>query len=1135
MFINNKASRLRDIACLAFAVSILVTGCGGGSSDNDNSSAAADGSSASSSTAASSSSSATSLSVSASVTGWASAGNGTTGGANAPASNIYVVHNRAELNAALANKNSASYASNSSAAAAEPKLIYIVGTIWGTDLGNGKFADEAYYKSLSSTAAKWDFDLYIKSVDQSYKPTADEATAIKALGSARTTFANIQKAQIQFVIPSNTTILGVGSDAKIIDGYFSINATSNIIIRNLEFQAPQDLAPAYTNTVGKEEWNARYKAISVVTGKQLWFDHCTFSDGAHFDSKEIRTINGVTKEVMRHDGLLDIEDSSDFITVSYSIFKNHDKTNMVGGSGDGNAKKERGLNHMTFSNNIWQDSVQRAPRARFGQIHLYNNYYTGNTDATSYGMSYYIGMGAESSILSENNVFDITGSQASAARVISNLNGYQFKDNGSWYNGKPASAELEAAAKAALEARWDAASSAATKSGFNIAAYTNELGWKPGYSYTLGSSAQQVRDHNVANAGAGKLPLSAPASSRPMLDDTTAANYTVAKALAGGDAWAPQTVNAGLPNAGHLDPASFTADYVVAKDGSTGYSTIQSALNAAAASTAARVYIQVKAGTYTEQLVVPASTTTAITLYSTESSPAAVLITSNLAQVSTAADYKALVGSTYESSIYFTNNTKEGNTVYKACAAKTGAIGKECSTTARIRNNGFNAVNLSFVNAWGDSDASNNQALAVMVEKVDKVVFDNVRLASNQDTLYLSNSGKRVYFAGGEITGDVDFIFGPGVGVFDGSTIRYTGARKPSGGFIAAPSTLASQTYGLLFNNCVFSADDATADDSVYLARQWDDGSGSVGKMIVRDSVIGRHVSLGSSPWRATTINNAPTVLAAGGETYLGEFHNWDMVQRSGASSSAGAASSASSSAASSSAAASSAAASSSASSVAAGSGSDTPIAGSGTLTNAYLSAGLPLSSGTSYDSTNGIYTLVSAGGMGSISSTTGSTDSMQFAYRKITGDFTLTARLTALGAAGVPSTTNARAGLMVRNSLAEGSRYYGLLMRGSSRLQWEQRKNDNETNNSSTLSPTYEIPVTAAAPLWLRLVRSGSSITVSYSADGVKWSGAKTQDFATAGYTPFDSSVYVGLVGVSGSTTVTSTSVFDFVTLIAN
>ncbi|MDO6387105.1 pectinesterase family protein [Uliginosibacterium sp. 31-12] len=1142
--------RTLGVLCLGSAMLGLLAACGGGGSSGTNSTSSSGnngGSAASSqatsnsassqsegdsaSSAAAQTSAASALSVPVGVTGWASQGTGTTGGAGAPASNIYVVHNRAELKAALANQNSPTYATNATTAKSEAKIIYVVGSIYGTDLGNGQFANEAYYKTLTTTYKNinnWDFEAYIGYVTA--QATGGTATTEQtAAASARSIMQNAQKAQIEFSVPSNTTILGVGADAKIIDGFLTVNATSNIVIRNLEFQAPQDLGTSYTWTAGKEEWNAKFKAINMVTGKQIWIDHCTFSDGANFDSKEVRTINGVTKHVQRHDGLLDIEDSSDYVTVSYSIFKNHDKTNMVGGSGDGNGAKERAYNRLTFSNNIWQDTTQRAPRARFGQIHLYNNSYSGNTDSADYPVSYYVGMGAESRILSEANVFDMSGSKATVARVMSNLNGYQFKDVGSWFNGVAASAELEAAAKAALDARWNDARKAADGSStptadkinsvFTLAAYTNQLGWTPAYSYTPGSSANVVRAHNLVNAGAGKLPVTAASSTRPMLDDTAASNATVAKALAGSDAWAPQSVNAGQPNAGRLYPAGFTADFIVTKDGSTPYSTIQSALNAASTSTAARVYIQVKAGDYNEQLIV-SNTAAAITLYSSEADATKVRIYNALSQGSLGASYNTFVtNSTY------TGNT-DATTLYNACSKKTGSVGKECSATIRVRNNGFQLVNLSVENAWVETGSS-DQAVAVMVDKADKVVLDGVRLISNQDTLYLANSGKRVYVTASDISGDVDFIFGAGIGVFEGSTIRTLGTRKPSGTSITSPSTTAStQTVGLLFNNSVFLADSATTDNSIYLARQWDDSATDApGKVLVRNSVLGKHVALTSGPWSPTVIGGSATQY-----TYLNEYRNWDEVQKasSSATSSAAASSAAASSASSSSATASSSATSSVSSSVATGSGSNTPITGSTTLTNAYVASGLPVTVSTSYDSVNGKYTLVSAGIMG------GTTDSLQFSYQQIAGDFTMIARLTSLEA--VPtglSTGNWRAGLMVRNSLADNSRYYGLLMRSIPRLQWEQRKTDGDVTSTGTLSPSYTTAIGNSAPLFLKLVRSGNSITVSYSSDGgVTWLGSKTQDFTATGYSALDSTVYVGLAGVSGSTTVTSTSVFDFVSI---
>lgn len=449
------------------------------------------------------------------VTGWASQGEGTTGGAGAPASNIYVVRNWAQLKAALANRNSPSFATNPAAAKLEPKIIQIVGTLYGTDIGNGRLADEAYYKSLNATAAKWDWNLYLQSLDTAFMADLNARAAqgdaaaiatksrISALSSAKSTLRNIQKEQIQAIIPSNTTIVGVGLDAKLIDGYFSINASRNIIVRNLELEAPLDLTADWNG----KEWNARYKAISVVTGRQLWIDHNTLSDGSHFDSAEVVTINGVTSKVQRHDGLIDMEDSTDYVTISYNIFKNHDKTNMVGGSGDQNGAKEREFNRLTFSNNIWENTTQRAPRARFGRIHVYNNYYKGDTAAQDYKLSYYIGMGAESKILSEANAFEITGPNADASKVVSNLNGYQFKDVGSWINGVPASNAIENAARAALEKNWASASAAAVSSGFTIGPYTNVLGWTPAYSYTPGASFEEVKQHNLAKSGAGKVAI----------------------------------------------------------------------------------------------------------------------------------------------------------------------------------------------------------------------------------------------------------------------------------------------------------------------------------------------------------------------------------------------------------------------------------------------------------------------------------------------------------------------------------------------------------------------------------------------------------------------------------------------------
>lgn len=1111
--------RQYGLAGATIAIASLLSACGGSSSDSTDTPGIP--------SPIPTSAPGTPLTASYEVTGWASQGNGTTGGATAPASNIYIVRNRAELKAALANSNSPTYASNPTVAKLEPKTIYVMGSIYGTDLGNGQLTNEAYYKTLTTTYKNinnWDFENYIGYVSaQASGGTA--TTEQTAAASVRQTMQNAQKAQIEFSVPSNTTLMGVGANAKLIDGYLSINAQSNIVIRNIEFEAPIDLAPSYDWEAGKEEWNARFKAISMVTGKQVWIDHCTFSDGANPDTEK-RTINGVTKTVQRHDGLLDIEDSSDYVTVSYSVFKNHDKTNMVGGSGDGNGAKERAYNRLTFSNNIWQDSVQRAPRARFGQIHVYNNYYSGNTDATTYAASYYIGMGAESRILSEANVFDMSGSKAAVSKVISNLNGYQFKDVGSWFNGAPASAELEAAAKTALEARWSSARKAADGSAtptadkvnsvFTLAAYTNELGWTPPYNYTRGSSADTVRQHNLAHAGAGKLFVNEGSSNRPLLSDSQGETYTVAKALAGTDSWAPQTAR--------LNPASFTASYVVAKDGSGSHATIQAALNAAATSTAARVYIQVKAGDYNEQLIV-GNTTAAVTLYSTESDASKVRIYNALSKGSAQSAYTALVGAPYASSVYVGNS--DAQTVYNACMAsgKVSAIGTECSATMRVRNNGFQLVNITVENAWVET-GTNDQANAVMIDKADKVVLDGVRLLGNQDTLYLANAGKRVFVTSSEIAGDVDFIYGAGIGVFEGSTIRTIGTRKASGTSITSPSTTAaSQIHGLLFNNSIFIADAATTANSIYLARQWDDGGSSdiAGKAVIRNSFLGKHIATGAGPWSPTMISGAATAFTNGNQPLLAEYRNWQETSWLPAGVTPTPSPSPSPSP--------------TPTEIPTPAPTQPPITGNAAFTVPHSLSTVPASGvGVTYDSSLGQYTLVSAGKY----STPG--DSVQMVYSQVTGNFTATADLVSMTIPATYTAADVTAGLIIRNSLSPTSQYYYIVLRGSLEVRGGHRMLATTGGGGSTAwAPKLTALPTAATPLKLKLQRSGQIITVTYSTDnGASWATAKTGDFSVGGTTstPFGDTVYVGLVGGSGldaSTALTSTSIFKNVSVTAN
>jgi hypothetical protein len=104
----------------------------------------------------------------------------------------------------------------------------------------------------------------------------------------------------------------------------------------------------------------------------------------------------VDNESRNHDGALDVSGGS-YITVSYNHFYNHDKVNLVG-SDDKNVQ-DRGQLKITWHHNLYDGTIQRHPRVRFAENHVFNNYYR---NVQLYG----IGVGVEAKIYSEANYFE---------------------------------------------------------------------------------------------------------------------------------------------------------------------------------------------------------------------------------------------------------------------------------------------------------------------------------------------------------------------------------------------------------------------------------------------------------------------------------------------------------------------------------------------------------------------------------------------------------------------------------------------------------------------------------------------------------------------------------------------------------
>jgi pectate lyase len=345
--------------------------------------------------------------------GWASQAGGTTGGANATTDQIYTVTNRAQLLAAIANGGTT------------PKIIKLVGTV---DMTEGK----------------------------PYTSTADQS----ARGAIR--------------LKSNTTLIGDGANAGLVNGHILLSNVSQIIIRNLKIVNPCDVEPVWDPADGSTgNWNAAYDAIGISGSDHIWIDHNSFTDAPLTDNFA-PIENGHVKQC--HDGAVDVSNAADYVTLSYNVFGEHDKNNLIGSSSS--ATGDEGKLRVTFSNNVFRDIQSRAPRVRFGQVHLFNNYYVGSKSAAVYKNSYSVGLGTNAKVLSNANVFEIAGA-ASCDAIVKNpgdTTAGTFKDSGSLLNG------------AALGA----------------CAVSNATAWTPPYAFTPRPAAL-VKANALAQAGGGKL------------------------------------------------------------------------------------------------------------------------------------------------------------------------------------------------------------------------------------------------------------------------------------------------------------------------------------------------------------------------------------------------------------------------------------------------------------------------------------------------------------------------------------------------------------------------------------------------------------------------------------------------------
>ncbi|MGI5282571.1 pectinesterase family protein [Nonomuraea polychroma] len=341
--------------------------------------------------------------------GWAAATTGTTGGSAARPENVHVVSTRAQLRAALGDP-----ADNT------PKIIYVKGAIdadtddSGAPLTCADYAVNGY--SLPAYLAAYD-------------PAVWGRTSVPSgpLEDARRASYNKMAAHVTMRIGSNVTLVGVGRDAALKSFGLRINNADNVIVRNLTITDTSDCFPQWDPTDGAEgNWNASFDNVEVSGSTHVWLDHNTLNDGDNPDSGQPLYFG---RPYQVHDGLLDVVRGANYVTLSWNHLSGHDKVTLIGNTDNPTRYAEADKLKVTLHHNYFEGLGQRTPRVRFGQVHVYNNYYTGGA---THGYS--IGVGFGSKVYAESNAFE----GIAAAKVLSVFGGTAITAKDNLVDGAPA-------------------------------------------------------------------------------------------------------------------------------------------------------------------------------------------------------------------------------------------------------------------------------------------------------------------------------------------------------------------------------------------------------------------------------------------------------------------------------------------------------------------------------------------------------------------------------------------------------------------------------------------------------------------------------------------------------------------------
>ncbi|MFF9333508.1 pectate lyase family protein [Streptomyces albogriseolus] len=174
--------------------------------------------------------------------------------------------------------------------------------------------------------------------------TINHGNTAKVSGSSCNTAAGV----IELKQISNVTIVGVGNGAVFDQLGIHIRESRNIIIQNVTVRNVKKSGSPTSNggdAIGME---------SDV--RNVWVDHVTLEASGG--------------ESEGYDGLFDMKDNTQYVTLSYSILRNSGRGGLIGSS-----ESDTSNGYVTFHHNLYENIDSRAPLLRGGIAHMYNNHY----------------------------------------------------------------------------------------------------------------------------------------------------------------------------------------------------------------------------------------------------------------------------------------------------------------------------------------------------------------------------------------------------------------------------------------------------------------------------------------------------------------------------------------------------------------------------------------------------------------------------------------------------------------------------------------------------------------------------------------------------------------------------------------